>query len=147
MTEGLRCRSCGCGAGQSPGDWARCPGPLGTGGVCRCHIPRELWPEAAEPDATAAQVDMWRAMALAGGPYSFGRWANELVHADPCDCDLDEENAGERCMDGSDWRWAVLVDGGAFAPRPVVLLPRRPPPQPEDDDWVPPELGVDGALA
>lgn len=82
--------------------------------------------------------------AVAGGPYSLGTWANELVHADPCDCDLDEENAGPECIANSDWRWAVLADGGAFAPRPVVLLPRRPPPQPEADDWRPPELpGLD----
>lgn len=96
----------------------------------------------AERAELLGQVERLRALVATqgGGPYCLGTWANELVHADPCDCDLDEENAGARCMANSDWRWAVLADGGAFAPRPVVLLPRVPPPQPEADDWQPPEL-------
>lgn len=48
--------------------------------------------------------------------YTLGRWTEDLQHADPCDCDEDEETAGTRCLDNSPWRWALLRDEGGFAP-------------------------------
>lgn len=78
--------------------------------------------------------DQLRARAMESGPYMIGLWTDELNHVDPCDCDLDEENAGTNCMANSNWTYAVLVDGGAFAAQPLVKLPRRPPYR---DDEVP----------
>lgn len=53
-TGGLRCRSCGCTTGLAATDGAGCRGPLGTSGVCKCHVPRHLWPAerptSAEPE-------------------------------------------------------------------------------------------------
>jgi hypothetical protein len=69
------------------------------------------------------------------GPYMIGLWADELNHVEPCDCDLDEENAGTNCMANSEWTYAVLAGGGSFAPEPVVKLPRTPPIS--EDDAVP----------
>lgn len=77
--------------------------------------------------------DQLRARAMESGPYMIGLWTDELDHVDPCDCDLDEENAGTNCMANSDWTYAVLVDGGAFAAQPVVKLPRRLPYREEDE--------------
>lgn len=56
-------------------------------------------------------------------PYMVGRWTDYLVHADPCDCDEGEETAGNRCLRRSDWSWALLRDGGAFAPSLFARLP------------------------
>lgn len=73
------------------------------------------------------------------GPYFIGQWTDEIVHVDPCDCELDEEEAGDRCMAASEWTYGVFVDGGAFAPRLITKLPRRPPEQSDDDtptDWL-----------
>ncbi len=71
--------------------------------------------------------------AVSAGPYMLLHWTNDIRHAEPCDCDLDEETAGERCMANSEWTYAVCVDGGAFAPRLILELPRRPPVQPDHD--------------
>ncbi len=65
------------------------------------------------------------------GPYTLGRWSDFVQHVDPCDCDFDDEETGDRCMDNSDWTFAVFSEGGAFAERLVCKLPRTPP---EDDD-------------
>lgn len=73
------------------------------------------------------------------GPYFIGQWTDEINHVDPCDCDLDEEEAGDRCMAASEWTYGVFVNGGAFAPRLITKLPRRPPEQSDDDtppDWL-----------
>jgi hypothetical protein len=50
---------------------------------------------------------------LAALGYSVGRWSDEIRHVDPCDCDLDEEQAGDRCLGNSVWCWALLRDEGA----------------------------------
>jgi hypothetical protein len=36
-----------------------------------------------------------------------------MLHVDPCDCNLDEEEAGERCMANSRSYWALMLDEGA----------------------------------
>lgn len=44
----MRCRSCGCTTGLAAPRGEGCPGPLGAGGVCKCHIARDLWPDPME---------------------------------------------------------------------------------------------------
>lgn len=100
----------------------------------------EIDPYSAEmsdtPDSRVARagsiVGNWRRMATAGGPYSLTQWTEDVQHADPCDCDEDDETVGERCMVNSEWTYAVVVDGGAFAPQLVLTLPRTPPEQPDN---------------
>lgn len=77
-----------------------------------------------------------RSQMVGAGPYMLTQWTDDIRHADPCDCDLDDETAGEACMANSEWDYAVVVDGGAFAPRIIVRLPKRPPEQ-RDDDYDP----------
>lgn len=58
------------------------------------------------------------------GAYMVGKWTERIDHVEPrCDCDLDAETVGDRCMANSDWSWALLEDGGAFAPSLVALMP------------------------
>ena len=86
--------------------------------------------EAAEADAAR-----WKRIAVEmmwHGEYTMGRWAPEVRHADPCDCDEENEEAGEACMDNSEWTFAVFAAGGAFGERLIVALPRTPP-EPDDD--------------
>lgn len=47
------------------------------------------------------------------GPFCLGRWAEEVVHADPCDCELDDEELGTRCGRKSGARPALFRDEGA----------------------------------
>lgn len=61
------------------------------------------------------------------GPYNLGRWADRIDHVDPCDCDEDDETAGERCMDNSDWSYGVFDDNASTGPHLVVKLPRHLP--------------------
>ncbi len=74
-----------------------------------------------------------RESTIAAGPYIVTQWTEDVRHADPCDCDLDEELVGDACMANSEWTYAVTVDGGAFAPRLILTLPKRPPEQPDHD--------------
>lgn len=83
---------------------------------------------AAEFDASAfAELERLRALVryTVGGPYRLGRWTDEVVHDDPCDCDEDNESVGERCITKSDWSYAVFVDTGSFD-RLYRTLPLRP---------------------
>lgn len=57
------------------------------------------------------------------GAYMVGKWTEAVVHVEECDCDLDAETVGDRCMANSNWSWALLEDGGAFAPSLVALIP------------------------
>lgn len=57
------------------------------------------------------------------GPYMTGEWTDDIRHVDPCDCDLDEETMGERCMANSDPVPALFTDGGGFAPSLFTKLP------------------------
>jgi hypothetical protein len=50
---------------------------------------------------------------LAALGYTVGQWTEEVRHAEPCDCNLDEEEAGERCMANSRSYWALMLDEGA----------------------------------
>ena len=50
---------------------------------------------------------------LAALGFTVGKWADDLRHAEPCDCDLDEEQAGDGCLCNSDWYWALMRDMGA----------------------------------
>lgn len=52
----MRCRSCGCTTGLAAPDGAGCPGPLGAGGVCKCHIPRDQWPDPLLPERAGPTV-------------------------------------------------------------------------------------------
>lgn len=88
--------------------------------------------EVAAHDRPANYEKLWLALHRAGGPYYFGKWASEINHADPCDCDEDNENAGDNCMANSVWTYAVFVDSGEW-PRLIVRLPQDPPPSCEDD--------------
>jgi hypothetical protein len=74
-----------------------------------------------------------RSQMVGAGPYMLTQWTDDIRHVDPCDCDLDDETAGEACMANSVWHYAVVVDGGAFAPRLIVRLPRQAPAQRDDD--------------
>ena len=92
----------------------------------------------AEQLATArAEAESLRRLlrdrAIAAGPYEITQWTEDVRHVDPCDCDLDEEEVGDACMANSEWTYAVVVDGGAFAPRLILTLPKRPPEQPDHD--------------
>ncbi len=86
---------------------------------------------------------MYRGMAMAGGPYSLTQWTENVQHVDPCDCDEDDETVGGLCMANSEWTYAVTVDGGAFAPRLILTLPKHPPDQPDHDES--PMVAVDRA--
>lgn len=57
------------------------------------------------------------------GDFIIGLWAERVVHADPCDCNEDEEEVGPECMKASGGKPAVLRSGGAFAEQLVVVLP------------------------
>lgn len=87
--------------------------------------------------AAEATIERYREAMLrlhrCAGPYQITQWTEDVNHADPCDCDLDEEEVGDDCMANSEWTYAVVVDGGAFAPRLILLLPRQVPAQPEHD--------------
>ena len=54
--------------------------------------------------------------------YSVGQWTEHVSHVDPCDCDEGEETAGHNCMANSEWSWALMRDGGAFADEFVMAL-------------------------
>lgn len=56
------------------------------------------------------------------GQYMVGTWTDHVVHAEPCDCDEDEEVVGDRCMEVSGGYRALLTDGGAFAPQLAMRL-------------------------
>lgn len=91
-------------------------------------------------DILSRKVDVYETQASDAGPYMLLHWTDDIRHAEPCDCDLDNETAGEACMANSEWTYAVCVDGGAFAPRLILTLPRRPPEQPDHDG--PPLLAI-----
>lgn len=57
------------------------------------------------------------------GAYNLGRWADDLRHADPCDCDEDEEQAGDRCLANSEWSHAIFTDAGAHGFALATTLP------------------------
>jgi len=50
---------------------------------------------------------------LAALGFTVGKWTDDVRHAEPCDCDLDEEQVGDRCIEASDWYWALMKDEGA----------------------------------
>ena len=68
-----------------------------------------------ERDAAQSSEDLARSMGrdliLLG--YSIGKWTENVIHAEPCDCDEDEESVGDTCMAQSSSRWALLRDEGA----------------------------------
>lgn len=54
--------------------------------------------------------------------YHIGKWTANVAHAEPCDCNLDEEWVGDACIENSVWCWALLRDEGGFAPSYVIGL-------------------------
>ena len=57
------------------------------------------------------------------GCFNLGRWADEVVHAEPCDCDFDEEAMGKRCADASGAGPALFNDEGAHGFSLATKLP------------------------
>jgi hypothetical protein len=91
--------------------WAAPPGLIGERiGIHAGRTPRGL--------------DLVRAASPYGriGAYLLGAWAVDITHAEPCDCDLDEENLGDRCAKASGAAPGLLEDGGAFAAQLVAPL-------------------------
>lgn len=80
--------------------------------------------------------DRWIDTQRNAGPYTVTRWADVLNHADPCDCDEDNESAGNACLDNSEWFYALCVESGEWL-RVVTKLPRQPPEPDEDSDETP----------
>lgn len=99
----------------------------------RIAMPADHGPCITMASGLAAEIEGLRRVLRRGGPYLLGQWTAEINHVDSCDCDEDDEDVGENCMLNSDWSYAVLADGGSFAPRLIARLPRRPPPSCEDD--------------
>lgn len=52
-----------------------------------------------------------------------GKRTDLVKHVEPCDCDLDNEETGERCMANSDWTHTVFADDLSEWPRVVTDLP------------------------
>lgn len=57
------------------------------------------------------------------GRYNLGQWADPVQHADPCDCDHDEEQLGDRCAKTSGAQPALLNDEGAHGFSLATVLP------------------------
>lgn len=57
------------------------------------------------------------------GRYCLGLWADDVDHADPCDCDHDEEQLGDRCAIASGADPALLNDEGAHGFSLATKLP------------------------
>lgn len=57
------------------------------------------------------------------GRFNLGRWADYVVHADPCDCDEDEEELGKRCAVASNAVPALFNDEGAHGFSLAAKLP------------------------
>lgn len=79
------------------------------------------------------------------GDYLLGLWAENVVHANPCDCDLEEEHLGSRCAEASGARPALLQDQGGFAPSPLMYLPPLLDEPPQDGS--PPYVAVEATRA
>ena len=61
------------------------------------------------------------------GPYLLTQWTDVARHADPCDCDEDNEGVGRRCTENSEWQYAVCTVDGEWTPL-FAKLPRHPDP-------------------
>lgn len=57
------------------------------------------------------------------GRYNLGEWADPVQHAEPCDCDHDEEQLGARCAKASNAQPALLADEGAHGFSLATVLP------------------------
>ncbi len=57
------------------------------------------------------------------GRYNLGEWADPVQHAEPCDCDHDEEQLGARCAKASHAQPALLADEGAHGFSLATVLP------------------------
>jgi hypothetical protein len=87
------------------------------------RLVRETLTTSGHGELTPGVID-WPPPAYCG-PYLLTQWTDETRHADPCDCDEDGESIGARCMDKSDWTYAVCTVEGEWTPL-FQKLPSQP---------------------